>query len=84
MKIIMEKIELNKRYKPLTIAEKGFVTTMSENVGTNYKFVLSEIKLGHLKANNYCRGDKQVRYYILGSEIVRYRRDQWGLRSDTI
>jgi hypothetical protein len=76
-------IDHNRFYRPLEIAKNGFITNSrgaQGDMSSHYIYILKEIKAGKLKAVNYARGEKNRSFYkILGSEIVRYKKEVEGV-----
>ena len=67
-------IQPNKYYKPMQIAEAGWIVTPgTKKLLSVYNYVLKLIKRGKLPARNYAEGEKGQQYYkVLGSDISKY------------
>ena len=61
-------------YKPMQIAEAGWITTPgTKEVNSIYIFILKEIKSGNLKSRNYARGKSERQFFsIKGEWILEY------------
>lgn len=62
--------------KPREIARLGLIKNFSEsdNVDSNYKFILDLINTGKIKASNYSRGEKKL-YLVHKREIDKYNKE---------
>lgn len=78
-------IEPQKFYRPSEIVENGWILNSRNKVGeSSINYVRKLIRKGSLRASNYAGGEKGMNYWkVLGSEVVRYKREVEGVEIET-
>lgn len=73
----MRTIYGKKWYRPREIAQLGLIKNSrgSDNVASNYNFILNLIKSGQLRAKNYSTGDKLAYWLVPEDEIDKYLKE---------
>lgn len=66
----MRKINNKKWYRPREIAKLGLIknSRSTDNVDSNYNFILAQIRNGNLDAKNY--GGGSVSYWIVSEDAI--------------
>lgn len=72
----MKNINPNQEYRPSEIAKNNWI---KNRVGKgDYFKILKLIKVGRLKARNYCLSEQMPMWLVLGSEIIKYNKRNGG------